>query len=151
LCSIGLLNLIATYAVLVLGDLTGDSIFYSIGRWGGRPFIRKWGRFFGMKENKIEITEEHFKKHAGKTLMFGKTQPLGAIILTAAGLSKMPYFKFMWINLWVTLLKSLILILIGFYFGHAYMLINKYLGFYAATSTALAIIALIIYLLIRRK
>jgi len=151
LCSKGMLSLFVTYSILILGDLIGDTLYYSIGRWGGRPFIRKWGKFFRIQEDKLLHTENHFKRHAGKTLVLGKTQALGGIILVAAGLGKMPYLKFILLNLAVTLVKSFALLILGYYYGHAYKLIDHYFGIYGVAMLVLMTFGILFYFIFRRK
>jgi len=151
LCSKGLLSLFVTYPVLIMGDLLGDTMYYSIGRWGGRSFIHRWGRFIGVKEEKLLRTDNHFKNHGGKTLIFGKTQALGGVILVAAGLGKMPYLRFIWLNLVTTIVKSFLLLITGYYFGHAYRLIDHYFGLYGVITLLLITFAAIIYFLFGRK
>lgn len=150
LCSHEILSIPITYFVLIMGDMIGDTLYYSIGRWGGRPFIRKWGRFFGFNGTRILKLDNHFKNHAGKTLLIGKTQAIGGFFLVAAGMSKMSYPLFMWFNLIVTIPKSMILLLIGYFAGHAYKLIDKYLGFYAIITTTLLAAIVTIYYLVRK-
>ncbi len=151
LSSTGILNPIITYVLLVIADLVGDTLYYSIGRFGGRPFIHKWGRFFGINEEKLLKTETHFHRHAGKTLAIGKTQPWGMFVLIASGLSKMPYLRFMWINLAVTIFKSLGLMLVGYYFGKSYALISEYFGLYGEITVILAVVVLLVWFLFFRK
>lgn len=145
LCSTGFLSVYWTYAVLIMGDMVGDTLYYSIGRFGGRPILRRWGKFLRFDEDRVIRTENHFKNHAGKTLLIGKTQAVGGIVLVAAGLSKMPFFRFLGFNLIGTSVKSLILLIVGFYFGKAYRLIETYLGYYAAIITALTLGILLVY------
>ena len=151
LVSTGILNPYITYGLLILADLIGDTIYYSIGRFGGRPFIHKWGHFFGINEERLYKTETHFHHHAGKTLAVGKTQPWGMFVLIASGLSKMSYIRFMWINLAVTIFKSFGLMLIGYYFGKSYSLISDYFGLYGEITLILAVLIVIAYFIFFRK
>ena len=151
LVSTGILNPFITYLILMAGDMLGDSIYYLIGRFGGRPFVRKWGRYFGLDENKLLRTEEHFKNHAKKTLFFGKTQAWGAVILAAAGLAKMPYPRYMWLNFLGSILKVFVFLLLGYYFGKAYTVLNQYMGLYTAISLVAIAMALTLYFILKRK
>lgn len=147
LSSLGYLNFIVIYLIAILGDLVGDIIYYFIGRWGGGRIVKK-GKFLWVKLEQLTKIENHFKSHAGKTLLFGKwTQHLGAPILVASGMSNMPIGKYLFFNLAGTIPKVLIFILIGYYFGQAYDKINKYFG-YASLSMAVALILVIIYFVI---
>jgi membrane protein DedA with SNARE-associated domain len=121
----GYLNPFTVYGIVILGDIIGDTLYYCIGRFGG--LYSKWGRFLKIDDKKIMIIEKMFTDDGPKILFLGKAQGLGAIVLIAGGLVKYPYKLFMLYNIIATLLKSLILILIGFYFGKEYAVANNYI------------------------
>jgi membrane protein DedA with SNARE-associated domain len=128
LASQGSLNILLAYLALIFGNLAGDMLYYSIGRFGKKAFIDKWGRWFGMTGERVEKIAAHFDAHSGKTLMFGKlTHVLGWPILMAAGISGMPAGRFLWFNFLGEVPKSLIFIAIGYYAGYAYQKIGHYL------------------------
>jgi len=145
----GVLNIFIVYPIIVLGDLVGDLFYYSLGRWGRDSFIFSWLRFFGITDQRIERLEKHYEKHSGKTLVIGKiTHGIGSIILIAAGVAKMPVGRLLWINLLGTLPKSLLFLLIGFYFGEAYKRIEAYLDYTAKVTIIVAILLVVFYFLI---
>lgn len=151
LASVGQLNLLLTYGVIVVADVTGDSLYYAFGRYGGRKFIERWGRFVGIKMQAVERMEKHFKQHAGKTLVIGKvTHAVGAVVLVAGGIAKVPFWKFVWYNLLPTIPKSLLLLLLGFYFGQAYAKINTYLDNAAIGIVLLTIVFVVVYVVAQR-
>ncbi len=140
LASLGHLNFLLSYIIIVAGDLTGDSLYYAFGRWGKKRFIHKYGHYVGLKPERIERIEKHFEKHSGKTLFLGKvSHGIGAIFLVAAGMAEMPYRKFLWYNFIATIIKSFILILIGYYFGQALVKINSIFEFVAALSISIGL------------
>ncbi len=146
--SLGYINIFFAYLVIVAGDLASDLMYYFLGNKGGIKFIGKWGRYFGITEQHAESMEKHFDKHGGKMLFLGKlSHGIGTAFLVAAGLAKMPFKKFLFYNSLATLLKSFILILIGYYFGHAFATINSYLEKITILSVAITITFLIAYLL----
>ncbi|MDO8557506.1 MAG: DedA family protein [Candidatus Jorgensenbacteria bacterium] len=143
----GFMNLFIAYAVIVIGDLAGDAIYYAIGRYGREKFLNRWGKYIGLKPDVIARIETHFEKHGGKTLLFGKlAHGIGAIFLVAAGLVRMPFLKFLGANMVATLLKSLALLLVGFYFGEAVRKANSILEFIGALSISIGIIAILAFL-----
>jgi len=150
--SLGQLNLWLAYFVIVAGDLIGDAIHYFIGRWGGEKFINKWGHYFGINENQVASLEKQFDKRGEKLLFIGKmSHGIGGAFLVAAGIIKMPFGKFIFSNMLATLLKSLILLLIGYYFGQALSTINTYLERIALISIGLGFFAFLIYFFYFRK
>lgn len=139
------------YAVLTVGDVTGDAIYYAIGRYGGRRLAERWGKFLRITPKRLAAAEIHFEKNGGKTLLFGKTNAWGGVILIAAGISKMRFWKFIMYNLLGTMIKTLLLFLVGYYFGQAYTLINHYLGLAAAITTSVFTLLIILYFYIRNR
>ena len=113
LASIGEINLLLAYAIIVIADVTGDSLYYAFARFGGRMWVKRWGHYVGITPARVESLEKHFKNNPGKTLVFGKVaHGLGGPVLVAAGLSNMPYPKFLLINIVASIPKSLLLILL---------------------------------------
>ena len=112
----GYMNLAAVYAVCVAGDLMGDALLYLVGRYGA-----------GRLPLGLAMTQ-HFAAKGGRTLMFAKiTHSAGLPILIASGMAKMNVTLYMWYNLLGTLPKTALLVLIGYYFGAAYGLIDTYI------------------------
>lgn len=150
LSSLGFLNAFIVYAVVVLGDLVGDTLYYSIGRWGRKPLSR-WGRFIGFNKERLEKIDEHFREHGGKTLIAAKlSHAVGAIALISAGISHLPYRRFIFFNFWATLPKSLVLVLIGYYFGNTFLRLQRYFDYAWLGTLVIAIVLLLIYLVLRK-
>lgn len=146
IASLGKLNIFLVFLILLAGDVVGDTLYYSIGLFGRKTFIVRWGKFIGITENKITTLESYFKKHKWKILAFGKTQPIGSAVLVTAGIARMPYLHFIFYNTLFSLPKIFILELIGFYFGDAYYKINSYLGYAGLWSFVLGIFLILGYL-----
>ena len=143
-----LFNLWIAYSVLVVADLVGDTMYYFIGFWGGKPFVRRWGYLFGLSVDKLTKAEQAFKDHPKKLLFFSKTQAWGSVVLATAGLVKMPYWKFLWANFIVTLFKSGLLMLVGYYAGESYAAIDrdlKYLGIFMTIFVAIIIVGIVVW------
>jgi membrane-associated protein len=150
LVSVGHLNGLAAYVVLVVGDVTGDSIYYAIGRWSKGPLLGRWGRFWGLTEWRLRQLETYFCRHKAKTLLIGKwSHAIGAPVLAAAGLARVPYGQFLAINFLATLPKTLLLLLIGFYFGRSYTKISTYLDYTAIGMIALASLLVVLYVVMK--
>ncbi|MGB7957912.1 MAG: DedA family protein [Minisyncoccia bacterium] len=151
LASLGQLNIFICYPLIVIADVVGDLFMYAQGRWGGKPAVEKWGHHFGIKPQLIVRLEEHFKSHPGKTLMFGKVSHFfGGPVLIAAGMARMKLPQFLWFNFLATLPKSLILLLLGFYFGEAYVKFDKFFTFAGWAAAALIVICAVAYFIISK-
>ena len=142
----GLMNVYFVYLVVMAGDLTGDMLYYALGRWGFKPAFERRGKLSNIFFLKVKALQAHFVRHSGKTLLFGKmAHGVGSILLTAAGASRVSFGKFIIFNVFGTVLKSLILVLVGYYFGSAYARINHYFDWLALGTLALAALFLALY------
>jgi membrane-associated protein len=104
--------------VVVVGDIVGDIMYYAHGYYGRQRFVKPWGRFLGITLERVERLGKHFEKHSGKILIIGNlSQGVGALVLVAAGIARVPFQKFFRYNFIPTLPKSLIRLLIGYYSG----------------------------------
>lgn len=142
LASTGKINPTIAYAIIIIADLVGDTMYYAFGRWGRAGFIEKH----------VVRVEKHFGTHAGKTLMLGKlTHAIGVGVLFGAGVAKVPYGKFLWYNLVPTLPKTLALLIVGYYFGQAYPIISRYFDYTAIGIVVVAIIVFFGYRILKKS
>jgi membrane protein DedA with SNARE-associated domain len=116
------------YLTLIAGDLTGDVIWYQVGRHGGRPLIDRYGHWLNISPANVEHAETFFHEHQTKILFISKlTTGFGFAIATliAAGATKVPFKKYITINFFGEFIWAGFLFAIGFFFGNLYLLINK--------------------------
>ncbi len=152
LVSVGDLNFLRTYALAVTADLIGDSLYYAVGRLGAHRVIDRWGKYLGVTWCQVEKVKRHFDRHVGMSLVLGKlTHGVGGLILLVAGVAEVPYGVFLWFNLVGTLPKSLLFLLVGFYFGHGYEKINTYLNDVALVTGFAVLVAGLAFLLYGAK
>jgi membrane protein DedA with SNARE-associated domain len=138
LCSEGFLNPVIAYPIIVLGDITGDSLLYALGRWdSGRP--SRWYRWIGLTAEKIDRARTYFVGNPVKTVSLSKVI-LGAGIagIFLAGNSRIPYRKFLVICLATSAGQYTVYLGIGLLFGRAYKDLNLYLNYIATISILLA-------------
>lgn len=134
-----ILNFYLIYFIILTGDLAGDIAYYALGRWGRNGMISKWGKYLGISEEKVTNLDQHFKNHSGKTILLGKlSHGIGTIFIVAAGMAKMPFRNFLYWSTLGTIPKSLLLLLIGYFFGSALARINTYFDYVAIGSFGLA-------------
>jgi membrane-associated protein len=154
LCTAGLLNAFLVYPIIVLGDITGDSLCYMFGRWGVPGFLKGFVKRFGLRPQNMERVRAYFDSNPNKTISLSKiTLGIGFAGIYLAGNAKIPYPKFIRICLVTSALQYVVYLGIGLLFGSAYQQISHYLDFFAALTfvIALAIILLFIVKSIRKK
>ncbi len=148
LSSIRQMNFFLAYTLVVIADVAADSLYYALGHWGRKKFIERWGRYIGLHLKHVERIERHFNLHTGKTLIIGKlSHVVGAPILVAAGLANVPFKNFLTFDFLATLPKSLVLLIVGFYFGKAYVKMNSIINYAGLAGSALFIIFILLYVI----
>jgi membrane protein DedA with SNARE-associated domain len=135
LAALGYFNIVAVYAVVSAGDVFGDVLYYALGRLGSIKALEGVRRTLGMTGERFAQIEQYIERHGAKILLFAKYTQTGFLALPASGAARMPLGKFLWINVLGTLPKSLVLVIVGYFFGFAYHRID---GYFAKVSLILA-------------
>jgi membrane-associated protein len=155
LISAGQLNLLLVYAIVMVGDLVGDILWYYLGYYYGHPFIKKHGERFGITEEKVAIVEKNFHTYKHPILFFSKiTNGLGfaLVVLFTAGLSKIPFRRYMLINAVGQFIWSGMLLTAGYFFGNVFIHTKSIQGKLFMVSLAIVFVFFIIkYILQLRK
>jgi membrane protein DedA with SNARE-associated domain len=111
----------------ILGDLIPDTLYYAFGRLGRVRFFRRREQLVDFTSPRMKRLEEQLIKHFRKTMVVLKLTPVVTTIgLMLVGYLRLSFRRFL---LWcaiVTVPKSIIFLLIGYFFGQAYN-INTYL------------------------
>jgi membrane protein DedA with SNARE-associated domain len=97
-----------------LGNLFGALVAYYIGLWGGRPFIKRFGRYLLTNETELSWTERVFERHGELTVFIGRLLPIiRTFISLPAGIAKMKPTKMAIYTVAGALPWCLILIFVG--------------------------------------
>ncbi len=143
-----LMNPFIGILVIVISDLVGDIFFYYLGK-SGRQFGK---RMFRKKSSHLSELEDYYHKNTAKAILFGKiAHGLGAFFLFAAGVARIPFKKFLFYNALGTILKTIALLLIGYFFGHSYLRITKYFDMFGLITLGIGIATLLVYLVFAKK
>ena len=130
LVSIHILNFYFVYCIVIVGDIVGDVLYYCIGRFGEKTIIPRFGPYIGITPERIQKVETLYMNHLGKTILFGKvTQAPIVAILIAAGITKTDFRKYLQIVFFVAIPKTLFFLLLGYYLGKSYQVLNIYIGY----------------------
>lgn len=140
LARLGQLSIPLVIVSLAFGELVGDVIWYFIGRGPGIRFLRRYGKYVGLREEDVTAATWLFRKYHLRILFISKlTFGLGFAIavLFTSGLSHVPFGRFVAICALGQLLWSSLLVGVGYFFGvlitahsghgHLYLLAGAYL------------------------
>ena len=152
LASRGVLSLPWLILLASLGAVAGDNTGYLIGRYGSLKFIRRFGRYFFFKETYLEKAQRYFYAHGGKTIFVGRfATGIKSFIPVAAGISRMPYGLFLFYNVIASVINVVLILLLGYFFGQSWQLVNEYIGVAGSVILVLIIIVAAIAWYIHRR
>lgn len=150
LASQHLFNIWSVAIVVILADLVGDLGLYALGRWGLHRLPKRWRDRLGLNRARLHGLAKHFEAKGGRTLVFGKlTHSAGAAVLVAAGLARLPFWRFVWINLAATIPKSLFFVALGYFIGSAYTRIDDWIARASLVLLGVIVVAGAVWLLRR--
>lgn len=139
-------------AVAVAAELAGQSIGYAIGRFGGRPFVDRFGKYVHFHHAEMEKVEGFFARYGRFAIFICRFIPvIRGIVGIPAGIAEMPLSAFYFWTFCGSLLFCGGLILAGNQLGeHSHEVIAA-VQKYALLIIALAVIAAIIFLFVRTR
>jgi membrane protein DedA with SNARE-associated domain len=133
LASRGKFDIVAVIAVAASGAIVGDNIGYWLGREGGRKLLTRSGWIGRHAMSVLPWSERFFRKHGAKTVFVGRF--VAVLRVTAAwlaGMSKMPWWRFLAWNAAGGICWAILVGLVAYYAGNAAAdAIGRY-GLYAA-------------------
>lgn len=109
-----------------LGLAVGSMFIYSLSYLGGEPFIRKYGKWFGVFWHDIEKIDNRMKKgHADEWIVFGlRALPIVPNIVVSAvcGLIKYPVKTYFVLTFFGSALRAFLMGILGWSLGEAYVI-----------------------------
>src|SRR3990172_929236 len=79
-----------------LGSTLGAMVGYALGRYGGRPFLNKFGKYFFVTADKLKFVDNWFAKWGNYSILISRLIPLVPykIFSIGAGIGKMKFVPF---------------------------------------------------------
>lgn len=128
LVHLGMLDFWPVFLTLLFGDLIADFFWYSLGYFGAKKFIWKYGHIISLDRDRVEKLEKKFHTHKNKILFISKmTMGFGFALVTliSAGIARVPIKNYAVFNLLGGFVWTGLLMGIGYVFGGAYSYVNE--------------------------
>ena len=134
-----------------IGATAGALVLYSLGRWGGRALVLRYGKWLRVSEEDLDRAEGWFARH-GDLLVLGARVVPGArsVVSIPAGTSRMPLLRFAVLTTIGSAVWNAVLIGAGVILGANWDRGNGWVGSYSDVVLAVVVAAAILYLVIRR-
>src|SRR3990167_9603857 len=135
-------NFLQILLAVVLGNMIGSTILYSISLKLGHKVLSKSPKFFGLNQKRISLVNKWFEKWGGTAIVLARLIPgLRFAATVFSGIFSLPYFK---VFLPYLLLGSILWVslywVVGAIFGQSIQLLIQVLGIWSALLTVLLIL-----------
>ena len=150
LAGTGRLSLWILAVLAVLAAVSGDSVGYEVGRrLGPRLTQSRAGRFVG--ERRWARAEAAMARRGGWAVLLGRwVGVLRALMPAIAGMTRMPYRRFLLFNAIGGTLWALAVVVAGYLAGASWERVQTYLGDAGGIVAAVLVIAIVAFLVVRR-
>jgi membrane protein DedA with SNARE-associated domain len=115
-----------------IGSLAGGFVWYALGRWVGEERLKRladrYGRWMTVSRDDIDKADDWFDTHGHKAVLVGRLIPtVRTLISVPAGLSEMPWTRFLLYSGIGTVAWTTLLALAGYALGSQYDRVNQWL------------------------
>jgi membrane protein DedA with SNARE-associated domain len=141
--------------VIILGtlaELVGSYISYAVGRAGGRPLVRRWGKYVLVTEADVNRAERFLVGRGVWAVPVARMVPfVRAFASLVAGLVDVPPVRFGVLSAVGTVIYVVVLSSIGYSLGSEWSKINHGLTLVSYVLVALVVVAIIAVVLYRLR
>ena len=140
----GIFSFWMAFLVGLLGSVFCAIIIYLIGYFGGRSFVKKYGRYFFMKEEDIEKCDIWFEKYRLLAAFVARNFPIvRTLISLPMGISKVNFQGFILYTTLGSIPWTFAFVYVGYALGNNWIILDRFIK-----KLKLPIIILLIFLLI---
>jgi len=91
----GHMSLFGAVTVGIAGNILGSWFAYWVGRYGGRPFVDRYGKYVLLRHHHLEVAERWFARYGPATVFFSRVLPIvRTFISLPAGFANMAFWRF---------------------------------------------------------
>lgn len=135
LAATGRLSLVVLLPLVVLAAIVGDTVGYEVGQRFGPRLLRT--RLLRRHASRLEGARRTLRERGGWAVFIGRfTAFLRAVMPGLAGMSRMPYRRFLAYNAAGGVVWGIGVVLLGFFAGSSYRQLEQSLGRVSALLTA---------------
>ena len=148
----GIFSFWMAFLVGLLGSVFCAIIIYLIGYFGGRSFVKKYGKLFFMKEEDIEKCDIWFEKYGPLAAFLARNFPIvRTLISLPMGISKVNFPRFVLFTTLGSIPWTFAFVYVGYALGNNWIVLNNFVKKLKLPIIILLILLLINYLFKKLK
>ena len=128
LASKKIFNFWTAFFVGLLGSVFCAIVIYFIGYFGGRPFIKKYGKYFFMKEKDISVSGSWYDKYGLIAALVGRNIPIvRTLISLPIGIARLSFTKFVIFTTLGSIPWTFVFVYFGYSLGNNWTMLKEYI------------------------
>ena len=148
----GIFSFWMAFLVGLVGSVFCAIIIYLIGYFGGRSFVKKYGKLFFMKEEDIEKCDIWFEKYGLLAAFLARNFPIvRTLISLPMGISKVNFPRFVLFTTLGSIPWTFAFVYVGYALGNNWIVLNNFVKKLKLPIMILLILLLINYLFKKLK
>ncbi len=154
----GLPSVIGIPAVVILlvagtaGNVTGATIAYFIGRYGGLRILLRYGKYVLIDERSIQRADAFFSRYGGRSVFTTRLIPIfRTFISIPAGIAEMNLGRFAMYTALGTTLWNILLVYFGMTLGKNWNVVLPYFEYFTYVAAAVVAVMFILWLRLALK
>ncbi|WP_338588214.1 DedA family protein [Paenibacillus sp. Y5S-9] len=134
-----------------IGGTFGPLTLYALGRYGGRPMVEKFGKYFLIRPHHLDASDKFFEKYGSGVAFIGRFVPgIRTVISIPCGMAKMNVFKFSLFTFLAMLPITSLYIYLGFKLGSQWEHVDEIVKPYIVPAAVVFLGAFGLYVLLKR-
>ena len=127
LASQKIFTLLGAFLTGLLGSVFCAIIIYYMGYFGGKAFVKKYGKYFFMKEEDIEKSDSWYQKYGLLAALIGRNFPIiRTLISLPIGIMRLSFTKFLLYTIIGSIPWTFAFVYFGYTVGNNWTIINEY-------------------------
>ncbi|WP_243571795.1 DedA family protein [Bacillus stercoris] len=148
----GTIGFIGAIIAGVIGGTIAQIFIYWIGRYGGRPFLDKYGKYLLIKKHHIDMSENWFQKYGAGVVFSARFIPVVRhAISIPAGIARMPFLKFVVLTVLAIIPWSILFVYLGIQLGSQWDDVENIAGTYTTPIMILAVVVIALYFVVKKR
>ena len=125
----GIFSFWGAFITGLLGSVFCAIVIYFIGYFGGRSFIKRYGKYFFMKEEDIEKSDSWFNRYGLLGALIGRNFPIvRTLISLPIGIMRLSFIKFVILTTIGSIPWTFLFVYLGYSLGNNWVFINSYIS-----------------------
>ena len=113
----------------LIGSVFCAIVIYFMGYFGGKPFVKKYGKYFFMKEEDLEKSDSWFNKYGMISALIGRNFPIvRTLISLPIGIMRLSFIKFLIYTTIGSIPWTLAFVFFGYALGENWIIMNYYIS-----------------------